>query len=149
MDCLESDKYQKTCNKCILLLLPHATTRWLIESYLSLRLSFFPDSQSLMVLSPSAHKLVLSAVIEGLGSILKTIPIPKSDLHCWVYANTGYQSKSICVIPNMTSKCWLIRARRVLVTYHETFGWWRVPSAKVTATLWTNCELMFMMTWIY
>ena len=58
-----------------------------------------------MVLSPSAaHESVLAAVMEGLGGILKTIPIPKSELYCQIYANSSYQSESICLIPDMTIK---------------------------------------------
>ena len=81
-----------------------------------------------MVLSPSAaHESILAAVMEGLGGILKTIPIPKSKLYCQIYANSSYRSKSICLIPDMTIKMLINKSQEG--PHHKPRNIWLIESA--------------------
>ena len=71
----------------------------------SLKLSFFSDSRRLMAFSPSAaHESVLNRVMNDLGTILDTIPIPSDIAYCQVCPNIGYRSASICAVPDLTIK---------------------------------------------
>ena len=74
-------------------------------SCFSLKLSFFSDSRRLMAFSPSAaHESVLNHVMNDLGTILDTIPIPSDIAYCQVCPNIGYRSASIRAVPDLTIK---------------------------------------------
>ena len=70
-------------------------------------LTFFPSLQCLMVSSSSAvHESILNLVMGGLSCTLENIPVPPNIMYCQVAPNSGYESKSICTIPDLMIKLW-------------------------------------------
>ena len=70
-----------------------------------LRLSFFPNSQQLMVASPSAaHESILVTLMRRVDHILDTIPLPESILYCRVLPNDYHQGDTLHAVPDSTIK---------------------------------------------
>ncbi|KAI6013293.1 hypothetical protein EDC04DRAFT_2904708 [Pisolithus marmoratus] len=81
MNCLEKDENQRTWN----------------------RLTYFPNSQRLMVSSPSAaHESVLHAIMKGLDHILDTIPLSKSSVTCQMMTAHSVDTVSVEAVPDLT-----------------------------------------------
>ncbi|KAI6015726.1 hypothetical protein BKA83DRAFT_4498396 [Pisolithus microcarpus] len=65
------------------------------------KLSFFPNSQLLMVSSPSfAHESVLAVVMRNLDSVLSDIPA-EDTVDCQVYANSYVKGPSVWFVPDL------------------------------------------------
>ncbi|KAI6156095.1 hypothetical protein EDD17DRAFT_1629826 [Pisolithus thermaeus] len=65
------------------------------------RLTFFPNSQLLMISSPSfACESILSVVMRNLDSILSDIPAGDT-VNCQVYANSYVKAPSVWFIPDL------------------------------------------------
>lgn len=65
------------------------------------KLTFFPNSQLLMVSSPSfAHESILSVVMRNLDSVLSDIPAGDT-VNCQVYANSYVKAPSVWFVPDL------------------------------------------------
>lgn len=65
------------------------------------RLIFFPNSQLLMVSSPSfTHESILAVVRRNLDSMLSDIPV-EDAVDCQVYANSYVKGPSVCFVPDL------------------------------------------------
>ena len=70
-----------------------------------LRLSFFLNTQQLMVALPSAaHKSILVTLMQRVDHILDTIPLPESILYCQVLLNDYHQGDTLHAVPDSTVK---------------------------------------------
>ncbi|KAI6039791.1 hypothetical protein EDC04DRAFT_2894731 [Pisolithus marmoratus] len=67
------------------------------------RLTYFPNSQRLMISSPSTtHESVLGAITNGLARILATIPVSETSLDCLTVTAHSVMTASVHANPHRT-----------------------------------------------